>query len=332
MNHGFTRLVCVAVLSMILPLVVSASAGVEQSDTDKSTSTADHGKFEALQQEFKTGPDVTKACLTCHTEASKQLHQTKHWNWKFTNPSTGQTVGKQTVINNFCLSVTMNEPRCTSCHIGYGWKDDTFDFSSEENVDCLVCHDTTGTYKKYPAGAGHPAYKDKMFPPKGKGGKLFKATDLTKVAQNVGKTSRASCGACHFYGGGGDGVKHGDLDSSMTNPDRQLDVHMGTDGLDFSCADCHTTDGHQTAGSRYDVTARDTHGIDIVGRDDGSRATCESCHGDAPHDATNLEGVKLDNHVDRIACQTCHIPEFARGPRETKMTWDWSTSTTSLQE
>ena len=159
MNHGFTRLVCVAVLSMILPLVVSASAGVEQSDTDKSTSTADHGKFEALQQEFKTGPDVTKACLTCHTEASKQLHQTKHWNWKFTNPSTGQTVGKQTVINNFCLSVTMNEPRCTSCHIGYGWTDDSFDFTSEESVDCLVCHDTTGVYRKEHGGGGapHPA-------------------------------------------------------------------------------------------------------------------------------------------------------------------------------
>ena len=26
-------------------------------------------------------------------------------------------------------------------HIGYGWKDNSFDFKSEANVDCLVCHD-----------------------------------------------------------------------------------------------------------------------------------------------------------------------------------------------
>jgi hypothetical protein len=24
----------------------------------------------------------------------------------------------------------------------------SFDFKSEENVDCVVCHDTTGNYKK----------------------------------------------------------------------------------------------------------------------------------------------------------------------------------------
>ena len=324
MNHGFMRLACFAVLTLLLPVVGSASVGDVKAEEATSTSTADHSKFEALQQEFKTGPEVTKACLTCHTEASKQLHKTKHWNWQFTNPSTGQTVGKQTIINNFCLSVTKNEPRCTSCHIGYGWKDDTFDFASEENVDCLVCHDTTGTYKKYPAGAGHPAYEDKMFPPKGKGGKLFKATDLKKVAQSVGQSSRATCGACHFYGGGGDGVKHGDLDSSMTNPDKQLDVHMGTDGLNFDCADCHTTDGHQTAGSRIDITAKDTHGIDVIGRDDGSRATCESCHGQRPHkDSVN---DKLNDHTDRVACQTCHIPTYARGGVPTKTWWDWSTA------
>ena len=278
---------------------------------------------EELQQEFATGPDVTKACLGCHTEASKQLHKTKHWNWQFTNPETGQTLGKKSIINNFCISVATNLPRCTSCHIGYGWKDDSFDFASEENVDCLVCHDTTGTYKKYPAGAGHPAYEDKPFPPKG-GKKIFKAVDLKKVAQNVGTTSRQTCGACHFYGGGGDGVKHGDLDSSMTNPDKALDVHMGTDGLDFVCADCHTTDGHDTKGSRYNMTAKDTHGIDVIGRDDKSRASCESCHGLAPHPAT--VNNKTNDHVDRVACQTCHIPKFARGGKPSKMFWDWSTA------
>ncbi len=44
-----------------------------------NTSTADHSKFEELQQDFKSGPEVTQACLSCHTEAAKQLHKTTHW-------------------------------------------------------------------------------------------------------------------------------------------------------------------------------------------------------------------------------------------------------------
>jgi hypothetical protein len=55
-------------------------------------------------------------------------------------------------------------------------------------------------------------------------------------------------------------------------------------------------------------------------------ATCESCHGDAPHPHTSLDGIKLNHHVDRIACQTCHIPEMARGGVATMVDWDWRTA------
>ncbi|MBL7000735.1 MAG: tetrathionate reductase family octaheme c-type cytochrome [Gammaproteobacteria bacterium] len=305
-------------------MVISSAAQAIQSKSAlaESTSTADHSKFKELQQAFKTGPEVTKACLSCHTEASKQLHKTKHWNWKFTNPDNGEVVGKKTIVNNFCLTITSNQPRCTSCHIGYGWKDDSFDFTSEQNVDCLVCHDTTDTYKKFPTDAGHPNYQEKAFP---KGSKnIWKVADLSLVAQSVGKTRRENCGICHFYGGGGDGVKHGDLDSSMTNPDSKLDVHMGVDGLNFACSECHTTDGHDVKGSRYNLTAKDTHGIDIPGRDDKSRASCESCHGVTPHAST--VNNKINDHTDKVACVSCHIPSYARGGIPTKMWWDWSTA------
>ncbi|MCG7963086.1 MAG: cytochrome C, partial [Candidatus Thiodiazotropha endolucinida] len=59
---------------------------------EDSQSTADHSKFEQLQEEFETGPEVTKACLSCHTEAAKQLHKTTHWTWAFENQLTGQTL------------------------------------------------------------------------------------------------------------------------------------------------------------------------------------------------------------------------------------------------
>lgn len=288
-------------------------------------STADHSKFEVLQKPFASGPEVTKACLSCHTEASKQLHQTKHWTWEMLHPDTGQVLGKKTIINSFCGSITSNYARCTSCHIGYGWKDVNFDFSSEENVDCLVCHDTTGTYKKFPTDAGHPAYVDKPFPPKSTDPKkVWKAPDLSEVAQHVGNATRKTCGVCHFYGGGGDGVKHGDLDSSMTDPKRSLDVHMGTDGLNFACTACHNAEGHDIKGSRYTTTAKDTHGIDVIGRDDGSRASCESCHGSTPHPRT--VNNKINDHTDKVACQTCHIPYYARGGVPSKTWWDWSTA------
>jgi len=285
-----------------------------------SSSTADHSKFEVLQKPFKTGPDVTKACLTCHTEAAKQLHQTKHWLWEFTHPKSHEVLGKKNIINSFCGSIVSNHVRCSSCHIGYGWKDDNFDFSSEENVDCLVCHDTTETYKKFPMGAGHPTYQDQVFP---KGSQnIWIAPDLSDVAQQVGKTSRQTCGACHFYGGGGNGVKHGDLDSSLTDPSIFEDIHMDSDGLNFNCVTCHSTENHEMKGSRYTLTAKDTHGIDIPGRDDKSRATCESCHGSTPHPSTINN--KINAHTDKVACQTCHIPTYARGGVATKMWWDWS--------
>ncbi len=43
--------------------------------------TADHSKFEALDKEFTSGPEVTATCLTCHNEAAEQIHQTIHWTW-----------------------------------------------------------------------------------------------------------------------------------------------------------------------------------------------------------------------------------------------------------
>ena len=288
----------------------------------ESTSTADHSLFEELQQEFKTGPEVTRACLGCHNEAARQLHKTTHWTWAFENELTGQTLGKKNVINNFCVATASNWPRCTSCHIGYGWKDNSFDLSSEENVDCLVCHDTTGSYKKFPTGAGHPNYTPKKWPPKK--GKLRQPPDLAWIAQNVGKPNRSNCGNCHFYGGGGDGVKHGHLDSSMHNPSKSLDVHMDATGLDFNCQTCHTTGSHQVSGSRYAPRATDERGVVIPGQKNQARASCESCHGSTPHSAE--ANAKLNEHTSKLACVTCHVPEFARGGRKTKTWWDWSTA------
>jgi octaheme c-type cytochrome (tetrathionate reductase family) len=299
-----------------------AAEGVEQGAKQKRKSTADHSKFEELQVAFNTGPEVTRACLACHTEAAKQIHTTKHWSWEYTNPDTGQLLGKKHVINNFCTSISSNNTFCSACHIGYGWADNSFDFTSEANVDCLVCHDTTGSYKKIPGLSGHPNYETMEWPPHS--GKFRPPTDLQKIAQNVGKTSRKSCGTCHFYGGGGDAVKHGDLDSSLTNPKRYLDVPLDADGLNFTCSECHVTDAHEVSGSRYSPTAADTGGVLKRGSQDvRNPTTCQACHGKTPHPENR---ARMNDHTRKIACQTCHIPAYARSTLQTKMSWDWSTA------
>ncbi|MDF2153572.1 tetrathionate reductase family octaheme c-type cytochrome [Vibrio sp. CAU 1672] len=313
-----SRILRCTFLTLLICACGWSSALVAQS----TLSTADHSQFSELQKPFSTGPEVTQACLECHTEAAKQIHQTTHWTWAFDAGFGDKVVGKKQVINNFCISTASNEPRCTSCHIGYGWRDNTFDFTSQRNVDCLACHDNSGQYRKFPTDAGHPNYQDKEWP-KGSG-KTLPAVDLANAAQSVGSPSKATCGSCHFYGGGGDGVKHGDLDSSLLHPSRDLDVHMSSDGAGFACHDCHTTSGHNTAGSRYQINAKDLDGIDYPGHGDQNRASCESCHGLTPHQGNRLAN-RLNEHVSSIACSTCHVPEYAR-ERKTKTGWDWSTA------
>jgi octaheme c-type cytochrome (tetrathionate reductase family) len=242
-----------------------------------------------------SGPEATKKCLECHEAEAKAVMKTSHWTWSAKQTVAGRSVdrGKKNALNNYCGSITANEPRCTSCHIGFGWKDASFDFSDPTRVDCLVCHDTTGTYKKDAAGAGNPDAK----------------VDLLQVAQSVGKPSRVNCGACHFFGGGGDAVKHGDLDSSMEFPDKKVDIHMTPDGPDFQCQSCHETRDHKISGQAMVVSPG---GKDHIG--------CEKCHQAAPHKQS-----RLNAHVDVVACQTCHIPFFAK-ELPTKMSWDWSTA------
>jgi len=68
----------------------------------------------------------------------------------------GEIHGKNDLINNFCIAVPTNEARCSQCHAGYGYDDNTFSFSDPKTIDCLVCHDQTGTYAKGKTTGGMP--------------------------------------------------------------------------------------------------------------------------------------------------------------------------------
>lgn len=247
---------------------------------------------------FADGPAVTRACLGCHPDAGKQMLASEHFTWlgepamvpgKGPSHASPQRIGKRNLINNFCLSVESNWPRCTNCHAGYGWRDGSYDFTKVENVDCLVCHEQTGTYRKDLAG----------LPVAG--------VDLVAVAGSVAAPTRENCGTCHFAGGGGDAVKHGDMDGTLFFPGAHIDVHMGREGM--VCTDCHRTREHKIPGQSLSV--------EVAGR---SRVACTDCHAAAPH-----RSERLNQHVAAVACPTCHVPLMAIDA-PTKMVWDWSTA------
>ena len=252
----------------------------------------DHSKL--MTGPYENGPEVTEGCLECHADAGEEMLHSEHWLWKnppVSLPGRDEPVvtGKANTLNNFCTGIQGNEPECTSCHAGYGWEDETFDFTDATKIDCLVCHDQSGQYGK------------------DKSGYALEASDLTVSAQSVGRPTRANCGYCHFSGGGGNGVKHGDLDNTMNHPDQSIDFHMGE--LGFDCVDCHQATDHEIPGTLTTVKLVDDNPV-----------SCTDCHDSAPH-----EDDRLDSHTDRVACETCHIPLYAvKDP--TKLWWDWSTA------
>ena len=240
---------------------------------------------------FDSPQAVTRTCLGCHPQATLVM-KSSHWLWvgdEVTIPGhdAKERIGKKNLVNNFCISTRGNEVSCMKCHAGYGWKDASFDFGKAENVDCLVCHERTNAYVK--GAAGMPE----------------KSADLVAAAKSVGTPGRENCLTCHAYGGGGQAVKHGDIDSSLIHPPSDEDVHIGK--LGFLCVDCHSAPNHQIRGRAFSVSVEDAHGV-----------ACTDCHARGEH-----RDARIDAHLDTVACQTCHVPTYAR-TIPTKATWDWS--------
>ena len=126
--HRLT-IVCSALLIGLFALVASPAMAIEN----------DHSYY--LQGPMETGPDATKQCLKCHEKDAEDFMKTTHWTWAQEQLVGDKEIvrGKKNAINNFCTSIAGNWPRCTSCHAGYGWADNSFDFSDASKVDCLVC-------------------------------------------------------------------------------------------------------------------------------------------------------------------------------------------------
>ncbi len=253
----------------------------------------------------------TQSCLgsKCHDNEAKDVLLTGHWKWQGIAANIegveNEVHGKKDFINNFCVAVPTNEGRCAECHIGYGYIDENFDFTAATNIDCLVCHDQSGSYKKGTTTGGLPD----------------PSVDLQLVARSVGDNDgvpgRDNCIFCHANAGGGDNIKHGDLSMSIASTTREFDVHMGTDGEDMTCVACHDVDRN----SGGQVASHGIGGMPYHSVDEGIMKQCVDCH----DGSTVLHTGEIQEMVathDRLACQVCHIPAIARNT-STKVEWYW---------
>jgi hypothetical protein len=88
----------------------------------------------------------------------------------------------------------------------------------------------------------------------------------------------------------------------------------------MDCIDCHASTEHKVGGPNYVIPADRREQPTFPG-ESISRMSCAACHTTTPH-----ASYILNRHYQKVACQTCHIPAFARGERPTNTFWDWATS------
>jgi hypothetical protein len=104
--------------------------------------------------------------------------------------------------------------------------------------------------------------------------------------------------------------------------DRNFDVHMSSTGANLTCQQCHTTQNHRIAGRGSDLRQTD---LDV--KVSFSTASCHTTKTTSTGHAT----ADVNRHVNRVACQTCHIKTYARKAADTTATEstevyrDWTT-------
>ena len=245
----------------------------------------------------------SQTCLTCHEAESREIHGSSHYQWQGPAPYTvngPDTQGKlNTALNSYCISTLGNWNACGSCHVGLGAKPEVSATVAQlQNVDCLICHQKEYKRKKV----------NGVFVPD----TASMTVTMDQAVKTVHSPARSNCLQCHAKGGGGDNNKRGDMAvAHATTADRAFDVHMSSTGANLSCQQCHTTQKHRIAGRGSDLRQTD---LDLK-----MNCSTASCH---PGKATSTGhgNENVNRHVNRVACQTCHIPTYARNAADTTAT------------
>jgi hypothetical protein len=181
--------------------------------------------------------------------------------------------------------------------------------AEKDAIDCLICHASA-----YDMNLKEIAFTDD--------GQAYWDQDRTMLAaMSIVTPTSENCLRCHQHNFGGDlyvDEEGEEFMQSQLNLGHDMpriahpgskrgtpyspswDVHAAA-GLD--CIDCHETEGHLIAKGQHTTTmmTNDLPAVDV---------SCTNCHGNEPHTG-DYEGADFYNeHIDRVACQTCHIPSL----------------------
>ncbi len=299
MNRLFSRLIYVCAVFLILVPLVSCSGGgggVVDSNND------DNGDDIEESHAGLTFSGYPQNCLSCHNTEASEMYSSTHYQWTGEAPDMVNSPeilqGKLTnAVNSYCINVEGNWSVCGSCHAGRGKRPDD-STAGLENIDCLVCHS-----EEY-------AVARKRLPD----GSLGVENPTDSMVQNVKEPTRTNCLMCHAKAGGGDGVKRGDLSlETITNSDSHFDVHMNTGASDLTCQECHVFEAHRVIGKGSDLRPTDDTAR-------GSEIACVTCH-EGKDTLGGHNDTTIGNHVARVACQSCHVPTYAKVATETYRDW-----------
>ena len=262
-------------------------------------------------------------CMGCHDVQFNEMADSTHYKWvgdttEMANQN-GTLQGKLTnAVNSYCINILGDWKICGKCHVGRGLRPDD-QAANNSNIDCLMCHSAAYNAERTRLADGSmgPVSTDPAV--------------LDGFTQDITKPTRSICLTCHAFAGGGNAVKRGDLSMSGTdlhgnalpegsnnNTDANFDVHMNSTASDLRCQACHVFQNHKTIGRGSDLRPTD----DLTR---GSEVKCYTCHtgfeANGGHAAAGANRVDADRHVLHVACQSCHIDEFAKVVTETNRDW-----------
>ena len=169
-----------------------------------------------------------------------------------------------------------------------------------ENIDCLICHQQA--YRRVKVNGVFVPDEANM------------AITIDQAVQTVHKPVRANCLQCHARAGGGDAFKRGDLALAHGNTtDATFDRHMAVNptGENLQCQSCHKVSNHRIAGRGSDLAPTDY--------DYPMGCSTTECHQTKGSPGGHTTQA-VNRHIDRVACQTCHIRTYGKNASDTAAT------------
>ncbi len=340
-----TVLIVLLISISIFAVYTHGNGEEEEAEYEQEQSKiVDHTEY--FKEEGITKYEGSKTCMECHEDETYQVFHSYHYQEasKITDIAGYDSIifGGKYAYNDYCgaifwngtvsinyigkavlkapppgyenLTGTFIASGCSMCH-GVSMGLPPSPEPTEEqlgNIDCLACHADPSVYLAGVVGVkkGYKiVYQDESGTWRYMINPNISIWDIAKAIRD--KPLNANCLACHAFSGGGPGYKRPNLSPDLLGTvSENFDVHMAK-GL--QCIDCHQVENH----------AFPTKAADTWDREEGKTPTCTECHGDKPHEG--VEGWFLNTfHVDKVACQVCHIPYIADGEYATDMYRNWT--------